>query len=121
MASFLPSTQTLQSPNPSFRPSLPSSLALSPRCSSIPPSNNSHAFPSAKVSSSKLMGPSPKGPFGVTRRNNVSAGASNSQYSPSIADDLGDVTIFTAAGERVAFNDLWDQNEVSVAYIHIHI
>ncbi|XP_004288277.1 PREDICTED: thioredoxin-like protein AAED1, chloroplastic-like [Fragaria vesca subsp. vesca] len=31
--------------------------------------------------------------------------------SPNISDVLGDVTIFTAAGDAVQFKDLWDQNE----------
>ncbi|XP_024181697.1 uncharacterized protein LOC112187228 isoform X2 [Rosa chinensis] len=32
-------------------------------------------------------------------------------FSPSISESLGDVTIFTAAGDAVQFKDLWDQNE----------
>ncbi|KAI3768238.1 hypothetical protein L2E82_18756 [Cichorium intybus] len=32
-------------------------------------------------------------------------------FSPEIADVLGDVNIFTAAGDSVAFNQLWDQSE----------
>ncbi|XP_028797214.1 thioredoxin-like protein AAED1, chloroplastic isoform X1 [Neltuma alba] len=39
------------------------------------------------------------------------ASASTSLYTPNIAESLGDVTIFTAAGEPVTFKDLWDQNE----------
>lgn len=37
--------------------------------------------------------------------------ASASAVSPNAADILGDVTIFKATGESVAFKDLWDQNE----------
>ncbi|KAK9902555.1 hypothetical protein M0R45_004734 [Rubus argutus] len=32
-------------------------------------------------------------------------------FSPDISDVLGDVSIFTAAGDSVQFKDLWDQNE----------
>uniref|UniRef100_A0A7N2M0C5 Uncharacterized protein n=1 Tax=Quercus lobata TaxID=97700 RepID=A0A7N2M0C5_QUELO len=37
--------------------------------------------------------------------------ASTSPFSPNIADTLGDVNIFTAAGDPVFFKDLWDQNQ----------
>ncbi|XP_030516730.2 thioredoxin-like protein AAED1, chloroplastic [Rhodamnia argentea] len=41
----------------------------------------------------------------------VVARASASEIGPDISDVLGDVRIFTAAGEPVLFRDLWDQNE----------
>lgn len=41
------------------------------------------------------------------------AGASASGFSPDISEKLGDVRIFTAAGEPVLFKDLWDQKEVN--------
>lgn len=47
-------------------------------------------------------------------RSPVVAGASASGISPDVSDVLGDVRIFTAAGEPVLFKDLWDQNEVSL-------
>lgn len=47
-------------------------------------------------------------------RSPVVARASASGISPDISDVLGDVRIFTAAGEPVLFKDLWDQNEVSI-------
>ena len=40
------------------------------------------------------------------------ATSSASDFSPSIGEALGEVGIFTAAGESVTFNDLLDQNEV---------
>lgn len=90
------------------------SLALrSPFNPSISPLN-SHTFPSATVNyPSKLMMAS-KGSLVVTRKRGVSARASNSQYSPTIAENLGDVSIFTAAGDPVMFKDLWDQDQVSM-------
>lgn len=53
----------------------------------------------------------PKPARQVTRRRVVSK-ATVSDYNPSIADIFSDVSIFTAAGELVKFEDLWDQNEV---------
>lgn len=44
-------------------------------------------------------------------RSRAVAGASASGISPDVGDVLGDVRIFTAAGEPVLFKDLWDQNE----------
>ncbi|XP_056171591.1 thioredoxin-like protein AAED1, chloroplastic isoform X2 [Syzygium oleosum] len=44
-------------------------------------------------------------------RSRFVARASASGISPDISDVLGDVRIFTAAGEPVLFKDLWDQNE----------
>lgn len=91
-----------------------SSLVLSPRIS--PPI--SHTFSSiATINPSKSMASNSKGLFAVThKKNSVSTRASISQYSPTIAEDLGDVSIFSASGVPVMFKDLWDQNEVSVAY-----
>ncbi|XP_057724510.1 uncharacterized protein LOC130940313 isoform X2 [Arachis stenosperma] len=94
--SFLPSTPTLQS----LKPSLPSIS---------PPS--SHAPSLMLLTSSKLTGPSPTGPFALTRRHNLSARASTSHYTPTVAEELADVTIFTASGDPIAFKDLWDQNQ----------
>ncbi|KAH1202415.1 Thioredoxin-like protein AAED1, chloroplastic [Glycine max] len=89
---------TLQSLPPSFRPSIP------------PP--NSHSFPATPFNySPKLI--ASKG-VSVTLRNSITSprvSVSNSEYSPQIAENLGDVTIFTAAGEPVRFSDLWDQNQ----------
>ncbi|KAJ1383628.1 Thioredoxin-like superfamily [Sesbania bispinosa] len=79
-----------------------------PSISVSPP--NSHLFPAATVNfSPKLM--ASKGSFVVTRKHSIYARASNFQYSPTIAETLGDVSIFTAAGEPVMFKDLWDQNQ----------
>ncbi|KAK7386346.1 hypothetical protein VNO78_26523 [Psophocarpus tetragonolobus] len=87
---------TLQSVRPSFRPS-------------IPPSN-SHTFPAPPFNySPKLIG---SNIASVTLRHSViSPRASYSEYSPQIAENLFDVSIFTAAGEPVKFTHLWDQNQ----------
>lgn len=96
---------TLQSLPPSFRPSIP------------PP--NSHSFPATPFNySPKLI--ASKG-VSVTLRNSITSprvSVSNSEYSPQIAENLGDVTIFTAAGEPVRFSDLWDQSQVNIPHIH---
>ncbi|GMN34252.1 hypothetical protein TIFTF001_004592 [Ficus carica] len=47
----------------------------------------------------------------VGLRRRVVARAAVSDFGQSIGDILGDVSIFTAAGEPVVFKDLWDQNE----------
>ncbi|KAK3416574.1 hypothetical protein EUGRSUZ_H02332 [Eucalyptus grandis] len=44
-------------------------------------------------------------------RSRVVARASASDISPDVSNALGDVRIFTAAGQPVMFKDLWDQNE----------
>ncbi|TKY55590.1 Thioredoxin protein AAED1 [Spatholobus suberectus] len=87
---------TLQSLRPSFRPSIPAP--------------NSHTFPATPFNySPKLIGSKV---VSVTLRHSIiSPRVSNSQYSPQIAENLGDVSIFTAAGEPVRFNVLWDQNQ----------
>ncbi|CAH1421254.1 unnamed protein product [Lactuca virosa] len=41
----------------------------------------------------------------------VPKASSTAEFSPEIADVLGDVNIFTASGDSVAFNQLWDQSE----------
>ncbi|GJT85075.1 prostamide/prostaglandin F synthase [Tanacetum coccineum] len=41
----------------------------------------------------------------------VPKASSTATYSPEIGDVLGSVDIFTASGESVLFNDLWDQSE----------
>ncbi|KAF3969584.1 hypothetical protein ACB098_02G148500 [Castanea mollissima] len=47
----------------------------------------------------------------TSRRSSLVVRASTSQFSPNIADTLGDVKIFTVAGDPVFFKDLWDQNQ----------
>ncbi|XP_050291979.1 thioredoxin-like protein AAED1, chloroplastic isoform X5 [Quercus robur] len=47
----------------------------------------------------------------TSRRSSLVVRASTSPFSPNIADTLGDVNIFTAAGDPVFFKDLWDQNQ----------
>lgn len=44
-------------------------------------------------------------------RSHLLVRASASEFAANVGDLLGDVCIFTAAGEPVLFNDLWDQNE----------
>lgn len=53
----------------------------------------------------------------------VAKASTSSGYGPGIGESLGDVRIFTAAGEPVLFKDLWDQKEVKslpsyVCFIH---
>ncbi|KAL2962606.1 hypothetical protein AAZX31_17G153500 [Glycine max] len=90
---------TLQSLRPSFRPSIPSP--------------NSHTFPATPFNySPKSIGS--KGGSVTVRHSIVSprVSVSNSEYSTQIAENLGDVTIFTATGEPVRFSDLWDQSQL---------
>nr|ACU18761.1 unknown [Glycine max] len=89
---------TLQSLRPSFRPSIPSP--------------NSHTFPATPFNySPKSIGS--KGGSVTVRHSIVSprVSVSNSEYSTQIAENLSDVTIFTATGEPVRFSDLWDQSQ----------
>ena len=48
------------------------------------------------------------------------ARASVSQFSADMGDILGDVSIFTAAGQSVFFKDLWDQHQVKY-YTYKHL
>ena len=41
----------------------------------------------------------------------ISKASSTATISPEITDVLGDVSIFTASGNPVTFNELWDQSE----------
>lgn len=50
------------------------------------------------------------------QRGGVVPKATVSDYSSTIGDILGEVTIFTASGEPVKFEDLWDQNEVKISF-----
>ncbi|CAK9315285.1 unnamed protein product [Citrullus colocynthis] len=70
-------------------------------------------FPSAPNStlhSAKLSNPNPHGRRNF-RSSLVLKASTTSGYAPEIGEILGDVTIFTAAGEPVLFKDLWDQSE----------
>ncbi|XP_014509878.1 thioredoxin-like protein AAED1, chloroplastic [Vigna radiata var. radiata] len=88
---------TLQSLSPAFRPSIPAP--------------NSHAFPAATLFNSSPKFICSNGLSVSLRHSIISPRVSNSQYSPQIAETLGDVSIFTASGESVRFSDLWDQNQ----------
>ncbi|XP_024028341.1 thioredoxin-like protein AAED1, chloroplastic [Morus notabilis] len=98
----LTSARALHAPPLSF-PSFPS-LCSRPPSLAIP---NSHA-PSLSAAAQ-----SPKSTTRVVvgLRRHVVARAAVSDIGPSIGEILGDVSIFTAAGEPVLFKDLWDQNE----------
>ncbi|PON40337.1 Peroxiredoxin-like FAM213/AAED [Parasponia andersonii] len=52
---------------------------------------------------------SPKPARWATERRHLVPRAAVSEFGPSIGEILGDVTIFTAAGDPVKFEDLWDQ------------
>ncbi|CBI33290.3 unnamed protein product, partial [Vitis vinifera] len=43
----------------------------------------------------------------------VRASSSSSDFTSTIGEILGEVSIFTASGEPVLFKDLWDQEEVN--------
>ncbi|CAK8562543.1 unnamed protein product [Lathyrus sativus] len=72
---------------------------------------NSHPFPTSTVHYSPKSSTF-NASFLVTRNKPVpSPKASSSQYSPAVTEKLGDISIFTAAGEPVMFKDLWDQEQ----------
>jgi len=62
---------------------------------------NSHTYPSSIVHYT---------PKSNTRNKPLLSARASS--SPTVAENLGDVSIFTAAGESVMFKDLWDQEQV---------
>lgn len=75
---------------------------------------NSYTFPTSTVHYSPKL-TTFKGSFVVTRNKPVlSSKASSSQYSSTVTENLGDISIFTAAGEPVMFEDLWDQEQVTM-------
>ncbi|XP_004288275.1 PREDICTED: thioredoxin-like protein AAED1, chloroplastic [Fragaria vesca subsp. vesca] len=96
MALISTQTLTLKSPPTLSLPSHPSSQSLS-----LSPS-----------SPHSLYAPKPTARFGA-RRLVVSRATTSSalDFSPSIGEVLGEVGIFTAAGDSVLFNDLLDHNE----------
>lgn len=70
------------------------------------PRRQSIAFSITTVSSSKTKYEIPSSSMSLFVSRAVA-----SDFNASTADILGDVNIFTAAGESVLFKDLWDQNE----------
>ncbi|KAM6564114.1 hypothetical protein CsatB_024112 [Cannabis sativa] len=89
------------------RSSLFFSSSPSQRLYSHPSSQPLLTFTTQASSFSSLYSPKPD-PRWATR---FVTRAAVSEFDPSIAEILGDVTIFTAAGDPVKFEDLWDQNE----------
>ncbi|GMN34254.1 hypothetical protein TIFTF001_004593 [Ficus carica] len=85
--------------------SLPFPSSPSP---SLLPYPSSRALPTPYAPS--LFSPKPAARV-VGLRRHVVARPVVSDFDPSIGDILGNVSIFTAAGEPVLFKDLWDQNE----------
>ncbi|XP_002533575.2 thioredoxin-like protein AAED1, chloroplastic isoform X1 [Ricinus communis] len=77
---------------------------------SLPPFSNLSSPKSLNFTSHQFPFPKP-----ITNTSTSTTGlimrASSSDYAGNIGDVLGDVTIFTAAGEPVMFKNLWDQNE----------
>ncbi|KAK1433164.1 hypothetical protein QVD17_10070 [Tagetes erecta] len=52
--------------------------------------------------------------FSLNRTNRISLvpkASSTATVSPEVIDSLADVSIFTASGDSVMFNDLWDQSQ----------
>ncbi|ONI02707.1 hypothetical protein PRUPE_6G216800 [Prunus persica] len=105
MALISPQILTLKSPS---TPSLPSHSSL------IAPSQ-SPSFSPPNTPRSPSLFCSPKSTTQYSSRRLVvsraSTNASALDFSPSIGEVLGDVSIFTAAGDSVQFKDLWDLNE----------
>ncbi|PRQ48261.1 putative thioredoxin-like, peroxiredoxin-like FAM213/AAED1 [Rosa chinensis] len=93
MALISTQTLTLKSPLNLSLPSHPSSQSFS-----LSPSTPHSSPPTARFSARRL---------GLSRATTSSA----LDFSPSIGEVLGEVGIFTAAGDPVRFNDLLDQNE----------
>ena len=60
-------------------------------------------------------------PTWVEKSEAMDVRSSTSPFSPNIADTLGDVNIFTAAGDPVFFKDLWDQSQVCVCVFIISL
>ncbi|KAH0995925.1 hypothetical protein GBA52_019789 [Prunus armeniaca] len=96
---------TLKSPS---TPSLPSHSSL------IAPSQSpSFSPPNTPHSPSLFCSPKSTTQYS-SRRLVVSRASTNTSaldFSPSIGEVLGDVSIFTATGDSVQFKDLWDLNE----------
>ncbi|BBH05874.1 Thioredoxin superfamily protein [Prunus dulcis] len=96
---------TLKSPS---TPSLPSHSSL------IAPSQSpSFSPPNTPRSPSLFCSPKSTAQYSSRRLvvSRASTNASALDFSPSIGEVLGDVSIFTAAGDSVQFKDLWDLNE----------
>ncbi|XP_028764244.1 uncharacterized protein LOC114752636 isoform X2 [Neltuma alba] len=100
----LTSAQTFLRSPPLIQPSLPSAT-VSSHCFATSPRKSRASLAAARYLSHH------RGSDVVGGTNRMVARASTSQYSANIAEDVGDVSIFTAAGEPVMFKDLWDQNE----------
>ncbi|KAM5576863.1 thioredoxin-like protein AAED1, chloroplastic [Rosa sericea] len=98
MALIPTQTLTLKSP-----PSHPSTFPTSQSLSLSPPTPHSLSLFSTPNSTPRFS----------ARRHVVSraTATSASDFSPGIGEILGDVSIFTAAGDSVQFKDLWDPNE----------
>ncbi|XAR51396.1 hypothetical protein NMG60_11006012 [Bertholletia excelsa] len=80
----------------------------------FPASPPGRLFPSRPLSlpsRSTIVVPSPKLPKQVRQPLVAKASSSAAAFTDSIGDILGEVSMFTAAGESVKFKELWDQNE----------
>lgn len=90
-----------------LRPTAPSLFVVGPK---------SHVRPSTATIHHSSKAASPNGVSVSSRRSlRVVAKASTSESVPNI----GDVTIFDAAGDPVLFKHLWDQDNVLLLYIYI--
>ncbi|KAK6152813.1 hypothetical protein DH2020_012452 [Rehmannia glutinosa] len=96
-----PSSTSLLFPSTHFQKSLfcPQSLAISTK----------------PISKARFSG-KPGGPSLMAR---ASSTATAAVVSDDIADILGEVGIFTAAGEPVKFKDLWDQQDLIKGFIDV--
>lgn len=88
---------------------------LTPSTSLLFPSTLHHKslFPSQSLSTSTKPATGTRFPRKLNGPSLVAMASSSAAVVPDdISDVLGEVSIFTAAGEPVAFKDLWDQQEV---------
>ncbi|MFS7973648.1 putative peroxiredoxin-like 2A/B/C, Thioredoxin-like superfamily [Helianthus anomalus] len=69
--------------------------------------------PFQSPSSLSLLSPTTIRPLSFTSNRTlvVTKASSTATFSPEVTDLLGEINIFTASGDSVAFNDLWDQSE----------
>ncbi|KAI3726383.1 hypothetical protein L1987_66180 [Smallanthus sonchifolius] len=91
-----------------------SSSTITPSFSKFSSTSRYRSPPS--ISYQSLLNPTTTRPLNFYQnRNNRTVVApkasSTATFSPELTDVLGDVSIFTASGDPVTFNELWDQSE----------
>lgn len=94
--------ESLQQSSLTFATKFPSFCSFSPTPNTF---KFLHPFPSSAI---PLTATTPKRISSFVPK----AAASTAAFAQDIGDVLADVSIFTATGQSVKFEDLWDQNEV---------